>query len=106
MSVDRPKVVIIGAGFGGLAAAQRLSGAAVDVTIVDRQSQKPTPTRVELTDAQGKAHVADDALPVDDSDCRDRDLPFDVSLERAVGVMRRSITSPYSGATQFPATTR
>ncbi len=34
----RPKVVIIGAGFGGLEAAKSLDRAAVDVTVVDRQN--------------------------------------------------------------------
>ncbi|QQS15035.1 MAG: NAD(P)/FAD-dependent oxidoreductase [Rhodospirillales bacterium] len=34
----RPRVVIVGAGFGGLAAARRLAGAAVDVTVVDRRN--------------------------------------------------------------------
>ncbi len=34
----RPKVVIIGAGFGGLAAAKALAGKPVDVTIVDRRN--------------------------------------------------------------------
>ena len=38
MATHRQKVVIIGAGFGGLAAAQRLAGAEIDVTIVDRQT--------------------------------------------------------------------
>ena len=32
----RPRVVIIGCGFGGLEAARALSGAAVDVTLIDR----------------------------------------------------------------------
>ncbi|WP_395622712.1 NAD(P)/FAD-dependent oxidoreductase [Sphingomonas daechungensis] len=36
--VARPRVVIVGAGFGGLAAAKRLSGKAVDVTVVDRRN--------------------------------------------------------------------
>ncbi|HEY6533031.1 MAG TPA: NAD(P)/FAD-dependent oxidoreductase [Acidimicrobiales bacterium] len=35
---DRPKVVIVGAGFGGLAAAKRLEREDVDVTIVDRHN--------------------------------------------------------------------
>ena len=35
-AVGRPKVVIVGAGFGGLAAAQALGGTDVAVTVVDR----------------------------------------------------------------------
>ena len=34
----RPRVVIVGAGFGGLFAAQALARAAADVTIVDRHN--------------------------------------------------------------------
>jgi NADH dehydrogenase len=37
-SEKRPNVVIVGAGFGGLAAAQRLANKSVDVTIVDRRN--------------------------------------------------------------------
>jgi NADH dehydrogenase len=36
--VQRPQVVIVGAGFGGLAAARGLARAAVDVTLIDRQN--------------------------------------------------------------------
>ncbi|MEO0494654.1 MAG: NAD(P)/FAD-dependent oxidoreductase [Actinomycetota bacterium] len=35
---DRPHVVIIGAGFGGLAAAKALAGAEVDITVVDQRN--------------------------------------------------------------------
>ena len=35
---DRPRVVIIGAGFGGLNAAKRLESAPVDVTIIDKRN--------------------------------------------------------------------
>ena len=38
MSQRRPKVVIVGAGFGGLEAAKALSRIAVDVTVIDRQN--------------------------------------------------------------------
>lgn len=38
MSEQRPKVVIVGAGFGGLDAAKALRAAAADVTVVDRQN--------------------------------------------------------------------
>jgi NADH dehydrogenase len=34
----RPRVVIVGAGFGGLSAAQRLAGWPVDVTLIDRRN--------------------------------------------------------------------
>ena len=33
-----PRVVIVGAGFGGLAAAQALAGAPVEVTVIDRRN--------------------------------------------------------------------
>ena len=35
---ERPKVVVVGAGFGGLAAAKRLEREAVEVTVVDRHN--------------------------------------------------------------------
>jgi NADH dehydrogenase len=38
MTASVSKVVIVGAGFGGLAAARRLAGKAVDVTLVDRRN--------------------------------------------------------------------
>jgi NADH dehydrogenase len=38
MDPDRPRVVIVGGGFGGLAAAKALKRAPVDVTVVDREN--------------------------------------------------------------------
>jgi len=38
MSQSKPRVVIVGAGFGGLSAAKELSHAAVDITIIDQQN--------------------------------------------------------------------
>jgi NADH:quinone reductase (non-electrogenic) len=38
MPQQRPKVVIVGAGFGGLQAAKTLSRVAADVTVIDRQN--------------------------------------------------------------------
>jgi NADH dehydrogenase len=38
MSTPRPRVVIVGAGFGGLAAAQALKSAPVDITLVDKRN--------------------------------------------------------------------
>ena len=38
MSDERAKVVIIGAGFGGIEAAKELRRASVEVTVIDRQN--------------------------------------------------------------------
>ena len=38
MARERPHVVIVGAGFGGLEAAKALSPAPVSVTVIDRQN--------------------------------------------------------------------
>lgn len=38
MTAQRPTIVIVGAGFGGLAAAKRLANRPVDVTLVDRRN--------------------------------------------------------------------
>lgn len=38
MKTPRPKVVIVGAGFGGLAAAQALRKAEVDITLIDKRN--------------------------------------------------------------------
>ena len=36
--MDRPRVVIVGAGFGGLACARALAGKPVEVTLLDRNN--------------------------------------------------------------------
>ena len=38
MMTKRPRVVVVGAGFGGLEAAKRLAGKAAEVTVVDRRN--------------------------------------------------------------------
>src|ERR1700742_3827836 len=35
---DRPRVVVVGAGFGGLEAARKLARSPVDVTVIDRRN--------------------------------------------------------------------
>ncbi len=37
----RPRVVIVGAGFGGLAAAKRLANQPLDVTLIDKRNYHP-----------------------------------------------------------------
>src|SRR5579871_5787435 len=37
-TVPRPRVVIVGGGFGGLSATRHLAGAPVDVTLIDRRN--------------------------------------------------------------------
>jgi len=38
VDVERPRVVIVGAGFGGLTAAKRLAKTPVNVTLIDREN--------------------------------------------------------------------
>src|SRR5215467_10026193 len=38
VSSRRPRIVIIGAGFGGLSAAMRLARAAAEITVIDRRN--------------------------------------------------------------------
>jgi NADH:ubiquinone reductase (H+-translocating) len=59
----RPRVVIVGGGFGGLSAAKRLAGAAVDVTLIDRTNHylfQPLLYQV----AAGVLSPADIAVPI------------------------------------------
>ena len=83
-AVTRPRVVIAGAGFGGLNAAKALSRADVDVTIVDRHNyhlfqpllyqvataglspnQIATPIRQNLSSAKNTTVLMDDIAGVD-----------------------------------------
>lgn len=57
--------------------------ATLELSVIDEITKKPTPSRVELVGTQGNGYVAKNALPID-GDCNDRELPFDVTLERTV----------------------
>src|SRR5262245_56338837 len=46
----------------------------IALTIIDAATGKPTPARVQVEDAQGRFHVAEDALPVG-GDCEDHPVP-------------------------------
>src|SRR6478672_13821058 len=62
-AAGRPRVVIIGGGFGGLSAARALRGADVDVTLIDRTNHylfQPLLYQV----ATGVLSPADIAVPI------------------------------------------
>ena len=59
----RPRVVVLGAGFGGLAAAKRLVRAPVDVTLIDRRNHHRFQPRLYQV-ATAALSPADIAAPV------------------------------------------
>jgi hypothetical protein len=71
-----------------------------ELTVLDELSERPTPARVELLDAQRQGYVAEDALPID-GDCVDRVIAADYTLERAVAVMSKQFMNPYTKIVQF-----
>jgi len=72
----------------------------LELAVLDEASGQPTPARVELLDAEGQGHVAQDALPID-GDCVDRVIPADYTLERAFAVMSKQFVDPYTKTVQF-----
>lgn len=86
MSRPQPRVVIVGAGFGGLAAAKRLAGKPVDVTIVDKSNHhlfQPLLYQV----ATAALSPADIAAPIRSIFAREANIR--VLLDEAVGVDSR-----------------
>lgn len=86
-TTTRPHVVIVGAGFGGLAAAKALRRAPVDVTIVDKQNHhlfQPLLYQV----ATATLSPADIAAPI--RSIVKRNLNTRVLLDRVIGVDTRS----------------
>jgi hypothetical protein len=93
---------LINAGFfGALLFAQYQTGpGTLELTIVDDLSGRPAPARVELLDADRKAYIASDALPVN-GDCEDRQVPLDLTVERAIAMLSKNVENPYRQTTQF-----
>ena len=94
---------LINTGFFGallFAAYQTGSRGTLELTIVDDLSGQRTPARVELLDADRKAYIAEDALPVN-GDCEDREAALNLSLEQAVNVLSKKVANPYTQTTQF-----
>ena len=80
----RPRVVIVGAGFGGLEAARRLAGKPVDVTVVDQRNHhlfQPLLYQV----ATAALSPADIAAPIRSILAKARNVR--VLLDSAIGVM-------------------
>src|ERR1051325_5382631 len=93
---------LINAGFFGalLFARYQTGPGTLELTIVDDLSGRPTPARVELLDADRKAYIAGDALPVN-GDCADPQVPLDLTPERAIAMLSKTVENPYRQTTQF-----
>ena len=89
-SAARPRVVIIGAGFGGLEAAKALRHAAVDITIVDRQNHhcfQPLLYQV----ATATLSPADVAWPIRHVFARQRNVTVFMAEVRAIDTSARMV---------------
>lgn len=91
----------------GVVAVWRLAGAqdgrgTLQIRIVDAASGRPTPARLQVTDEQRRAHVAEDALLVG-GDCRDRETPWVSSAEEARALLARPIANAFTGVDNFYA---
>ncbi|WP_068073580.1 NAD(P)/FAD-dependent oxidoreductase [Novosphingobium lentum] len=83
--IRRPRVVVIGAGFGGLAATRALDGADVDITLVDRRNHHVfQPLLYQV--ATAALSPADIAGPVRAIVCRQRNVQ--VILDAVCGIDR------------------
>ncbi len=72
----------------------------LELSVVEGLEKQPRPARVELLDSQGNAYVATDAVPIYD-DCKERIVPPDMTLKRAMLLFRKQIVNPYTKTTQF-----
>lgn len=79
---------------------QTRSPGTLELTIIDDVRGTTAPARVELLDKDGNPYIAADALPVN-GDCVDREAPLNLTLERAIGVLSKSVANPYTRTTQF-----
>jgi hypothetical protein len=72
----------------------------LELRIIDGASNEPTPARVELLDASGKAWIAGDALLVGPG-YADRTIPWEGGIERAKSLLSQQIENPFTRTTQF-----
>jgi NADH:ubiquinone reductase (H+-translocating) len=89
-SSARPRVVIVGAGFGGLACARKLDGAPVDVLLLDRHNYHLfTPLLYQV--ATGLLNPSDIAYPLRAIFRRSRNVRFRQAKVDGVDVDRRMV---------------
>src|SRR5438045_3072960 len=77
-----------------------MADALFTLIIVDGATEKPTPARVEVIDAEGRSYVARDALRVP-GDCADHSEPRWLSLDESLQVLPQSVENLYTRTTQF-----
>ena len=69
--------------------------------VLDETTKQPTPARVEVVDKNGKAYVAEDALPIIGGDCIDQEAPWQGTLEQALAQFTRKFANAHTGKDQF-----
>src|SRR5512145_588104 len=87
-----PRVVIVGAGFGGLHCAKRLTGKPVEVLLLDRRNYHLfTPLLYQV--ASSLLNASDIAFPVRKVFRRSRNVAFRLAEVTGVDPVRRVVTT-------------
>lgn len=96
---ERPRVVIVGAGFGGLAAARALAGRGVDILLIDRTNHHVFQPLLYQT-ATAALDPSDVSSPIRAIVRRDRETTVIMGEVTAVDPERRSVSVKETG--EFP----
>ena len=70
------------------------------VSVIDASTGELTPARLEVLDQAGGSQIAGDGIPVG-TDWRDREKPWEGTLEDAVSILSPEFANPYTGTNQF-----
>lgn len=95
-AAERPKVVIVGAGFGGLAAAKALKRAPVDIEIIDRRNYhlfQPLLYQVATADLS----PADIAWPIRGIFSRQRNVAVTLSEVQGIDLVAKQVDTAAGG---------